>query len=82
MKKLWWFSRLLVILIALYFIVGSGGNLLQTTQADEGACIYGQYMCGIDQNNNCKCYATGCTHCIIQSGSSGCGLCYKPPEGD
>ena len=84
MKKLWWFSRFLVIAIALYCILSFGnGFTQQNTKADGGECDT-SFTCHRSQvNNNCTCASIECDSCLSPSGSTNCGTCFKkPPEGD
>jgi hypothetical protein len=81
MKKLWWFLRILVVAIALCCILGfANGFIQQDTKADEGG------QCDTSRNCAgeilCTCSSPDCTHCLIPSGSLGCGKCYKQTEGN
>ena len=79
MKKLWWFSRVLVLAMALYCIGGLANS--PTVTAEEPGCS--STACTKQTiNGACFCWAGGCDSCLVESGSTSCGHCYRNPHLD
>jgi hypothetical protein len=84
MKRLWWFSRFMIIVIALYCILGfANGYIPQNSKADEGGDCDITTDCRRNTVTNvCECMSAYCTHCLVPSSGVACGKCYKTPEGN
>lgn len=79
-KRLWLYSRLVFLALALSMVVGFGDGLSFKSVRAE-ACNTGS---GCEPTRNgyaCVCQDTGCDGCFVKNGEANCGHCAKAPGG-
>jgi hypothetical protein len=77
MRKFWWYSRVLFVILTLSLLLGvsppTPASHAEGCPPEAGACTW--------NGSGCDCIDTvDCTGCAVKSGTPGCGVCVSIPE--